>query len=268
MTEGINYGISEADYHAFSAVSKSKLWAFAKNPHKWLLTKDAPMSPTASMIWGSLVDCLVLQPHELSECFAVSSFPDFRTKDAQLWRDSQTVPIVTRAQVDEAKMAAELVANHHFARMMLDGAKTQVSAVASGTEGGTGEKFLGKCRLDIVPDKTGVYRDWLVDLKTTQSLSKLSNTIADFGYHVQAAWYLDMFNAASGEERTRWGFIFQESESPYEVAVVELDSDAIAKGREWYLVALEKWCHSHKYNMFPNPFDDEIRVIQLPKWAA
>lgn len=268
MIEGINRNIPEAAYHAFPAVSKSKLWAFAKNPHKWHATKDVPMSPTASMTWGSLVDCLILQPHELSACFAVSSFADFRTKEAQAWRDSQTVPVVTLAQVAEAKRAAEVVTNHHFARMMLDGAQTQVSAVVSGIEDGTGERFLGKCRIDIVPDRAGAYGEWLVDLKTTASLSKLSNTIADFGYHAQAAWYLDMWNAASGEDRTRWGFVFQESEAPYEVAVVELDQDAISRGREWYLAALEKWCRSHKYNSYPNPFDDEIRVVGIPKWAA
>ncbi len=267
MIEGINKGISEADYHAFPAVSKSKLWAFSKNPHKWSLTKDIPMAPTAAMNWGSLVDCLILQPHELSQCFAVSSFPDFRSKEAQSWKAAQTVPVVSLADVAEAKEAADVVRQHHFARIMLDGAETQVSAVFGGIEQGTGEKFLGKCRLDIVPAASGAFSDWLVDLKTTQSLAKIEKTIAEFAYHAQAAWYLDMFNAASGENRTRWGFIFQESEAPYEVAVVELDQESIAAGRQWYLHALEQWCHSHKYNSFPNPFDDEIRVVGIPNWA-
>lgn len=268
MTEGLNFNVSEADYHAFPAVSKSTLWKFAKNPHKWFLTKDEPTPPTASMGWGSLVDCCLLQPQELSQCFAVSSFPDFRTKEAQAWRDSQTVPIVTLAQVAEAKKAAELIRSHHFAGAMLEGAQTQVSALVEGIEDQTGERFKGKCRIDIVPDASGAFGDWLVDLKTTQSLSKLGATIADFGYHAQAAWYLDMFNAASGETRNRWGFIFQESEAPYEIAVVELDPESIAKGREWYLAALAKWCHSQKTGHFPNPWDDEIRVVSLPKWAV
>lgn len=267
MTEGINVNVPEVAYHAFSAVSKSTLWKFAKNPHKWLLTKDEAMAPTASMNWGSLVDCCLLQPQELSQRFAVSSFPDFRTKEAQAWRDSQTVPIVTLAQVAEAKKAADLIRAHHFAGAILDGATAQVSALVEGVEEKTGERFKGKCRIDIVPDAAGAFGDWLVDLKTTQSISKLPATIAEFGYHAQAAWYLDMFNAASGENRTRWGFVFQESEAPYEIAVIELDADSIAKGREWYLAALEKWCQSHKTGNFPNPFDDEIRVISIPKWA-
>lgn len=268
MIPGLNPNISEAAYHAFPAVSKSTLWKFAKNPSKWRKTKDKPVKPTAAMTWGSLVDCLILQPHELSECFAVSSFHDFRTNAAKEWRDAQTVPVVQLEDVAEAKLAAEAVRSHHFAGEFLEGAACQISAVAEGDEEKTGERFLGKCRVDIAPAANGPRGEWLCDLKTTQSLDKIPSTIAEFGYHVQAAWYLDMWHGASGEERTRWAFIFQESESPYEVAVVELDPDDIAKGREWYLRALEKWCHSHKTGHFPSPWDDEIRVVSLPKWAA
>ena len=267
MKPGLNLNVSEAAYHAFPAVSKSTLWKFAKNPAKWFKTRHEKLEPTASMVWGSLVDCLVLQPHELAECFAVSSFADFRTKEAQAWRDSQTVPVITLAQVEEAKKAAELIRAHHFAGAMLDGSTCQVSALSEGLDPETGERFTGKCRVDIVPGASGAFGDWLIDLKTTQSIAKLPSTIADFGYHVQAAWYLDMFNAASGEDRTRWGFIFQESEAPYEIAVVELDPEDIAAGRKWYLRALSQWCQSHKTGNFPSPWDDEIKVVSLPGWA-
>ena len=163
MSPGINRNISEADYHAFSAVSKSKLWAFAKNPHKWALTKNIPMTPTASMTWGSLVDCLILQPHELSACFTVSSFADFRTNEAQPWRDSQTTPVSTLAQVAEARKSADAVRAHLFARMMLAGSETQITALADGIDPETGAKFICKCRLDIVPDREGAFGEWLVD---------------------------------------------------------------------------------------------------------
>lgn len=267
MKPGINHGISEADYHGFSAVSKSQLWAFAKNPHKWAALRGQERASTPAMDWGSLVDCLILQPGELSKCFAVSPHAEFRTDVAKAWKAAQTGTVIKAAELAEAEKAAAIVREHHFARMMLDGAMTQVSAVASGKESGTGERFLGKCRMDIVPSLSGPFGDWLVDLKTTSSLSNLERTISDFGYHVQAAWYLDMWNAASGQDRKRWGFVFQESDAPYEIAVVELDQDAIARGREWYLNALEAWCLCHKTNNFPSPFDDEIRVISLPKWA-
>ena len=96
MTPGINLNVPEADYHAFPALSKSVLWKFAKNPHKWHATKDAPFAPTASMAWGSLVDCLILDRGSFGDRFAGSPFPDFRTKEAMAWRDAETREIVAR----------------------------------------------------------------------------------------------------------------------------------------------------------------------------
>lgn len=261
MKLGINHNVSEASYHAFPAVSKSTLWSFAKNPSKWVKTKDIARKPTDSMVWGSLVDCLLLQPAELDKSFAVSPYPSFRSKEAQAWRDAQTLPIIDDKMISNATNAADLIRNHHFAGEFLAGSKAQVSILLEGKEAQTGERFKSKCRLDFVPDIGGPRSEWLGDLKTTNDLSKLEWTIRDFGYHVQAAWYLDHYNAATGEGRTRWAFIFQESEAPYEIAVVELSEEAIEKGREWYNAALAKWCHSHASGHFPNPWDDEIKIV-------
>src|SRR5690606_41376800 len=93
MKLGINYNVSEADYHAFPAVSTSTLFAFAPNPRRWHLTKDLPRNPTDSMAWGSLVDCLLLQPAELERRFAVSPYQSDSTKEAEAGRDPQTLPI-------------------------------------------------------------------------------------------------------------------------------------------------------------------------------
>jgi|AntAceMinimDraft_11_1070367.scaffolds.fasta_scaffold01642_12 hypothetical protein len=260
MNIGINRNISELEYHAFPAISKSTLWKFAKNPAKWHKTREIPFVQTDAMIWGSLVDCLILQPHELAKCFSVSPFSDFRTKDAQTWRKSQLNPVITSETLNEASKAAELVKGHHFAGALLDGADTQVSCVGPLKSIG-----VGKCRLDLVPQ--GEFADTLVDLKTTNSLDKMPSTIADFGYHVQAAWYLDLYNLCTSEKRDRWKLIFQESSAPYEIAVVELDRADIAIGRAWYLTALEQWRHSIETGHYPSPWDDEVKIIGLPYWA-
>ena len=260
MNIGINRNISELEYHAFSAISKSTLWKFAKNPAKWHKTRYEKFKPTREMTWGSLVDCQILQQHEIYNSFILSPYRDFKTKDAQIWRDAQVSEIVKQSDIDESVIAAELVKNHHFAGALLDGADTQVSCVIPINSGG-----LGKCRLDIVPQ--GEFADSLVDLKTTNSLDKMPSTIADFGYHVQAAWYLDLYNLCTGEKRERWKFIFQESSAPYEIAVVELDPADIAIGRAWYLTALEQWNHSVETGHYPSPWDDEVKIIGLPYWA-
>ena len=267
MNPGINHNVPEDEYHAFRAVSKSTLWSFAKNPSKWKKLEDAGIrrEPTPAMQWGSLVDAMLLQPEEVERSFAVSPYDDFRTKDAKAWRDAETRTVITQSTFDSAKAAADSVLSNPIAGDVLSGAETQVSVLVEGDETQTGERFLAKSRIDIVPGEP--FASWVFDLKTTQSLSDMDRTIANFGYHVQAAWYLDMYNAAAGEARSPWGFVFVESEFPYETAVVELDPLAIERGREWYLGALAKWCKCHRDGKFPSPFDGEIPVISLPKWA-
>jgi hypothetical protein len=81
MKPGINQNISEADYHAFEAVSKSTLWKFAKNPAKWHRERGHAFEQTPAMVWGSLVDATLLQPEEIDKCFAVSPYAEFRSAE-------------------------------------------------------------------------------------------------------------------------------------------------------------------------------------------
>jgi hypothetical protein len=63
----------------------------------------------------------------------------------------------------------------------------------------------------------------LYDFKTTTDASPegVVKAVAAYGYDVQAAFYLDTWRAATGEDR-RFRFVFVEKEPPFEVAVVEL----------------------------------------------
>lgn len=273
MKPGINRNVTEAEYHAFEAVSKSRLWKFAKNPRKWLATKDKPFKPTLDMAWGSLVDCLVLQPDELGECFAISPYDDFRSKEAREWRDAETREIITDATLEAAREAAEVIEAHDIAADILFESATQLSCLAEAEM--EGYAFKSKCRIDILPG--GEYSDCIVDLKTTASLDWIGKTAADFGYHVQAAFYLDLYNACEqdratneGERpqlRSRWLHIWQEREAPYEIAVTEMDPDDIAKGRAWYMDALALWCRCHRDGRFPSPWDGGIKTLRMPAWT-
>jgi hypothetical protein len=74
----------------------------------------------------------------------------------------------------------------------------------------------------------------LYDFKTTTDASPEGavKAVVNYGYDVQAAFYLDAWRAATGENR-RFRFVLVEKEAPFEVAVVELyDHDAmVAAGK-------------------------------------
>jgi hypothetical protein len=66
-------------------------------------------------------------------------------------------------------------------------------------------------------------RQPLYDLKSTTDASPetLAKTIASYGYDLQAAHYLAVWKAATGEDR-KFRFIFVEKAAPYGVSVAEL----------------------------------------------
>lgn len=263
---GIHYGVSEADYHAVGhaqgVVSKSLLWKFAANPFVWKY--GPPQKVTEAMDWGSLVDCLALNPERLDEDFVVSPYDEIRTNEAKAWRASQTKTVIKQAEMARAILAACGIVNNPFASDFLNGADTQVSIVCDGVDVETARPFRAKCRLDIVPRNS----DWLVDLKTTgKDLSKIPSIIDDFGYHVQAAFYLDLYNLVTGEHRDRWAFIFQSDTEPFEVAVAELDPKDIEAGRAWYQNALALWCRCERDQNWPSPWEDGIKMVSRPAWA-
>jgi hypothetical protein len=71
----------------------------------------------------------------------------------------------------------------------------------------------------------------MYDLKTTQDASvAFEDSILKYGYHRQAAWYLDAANAA-GLGLKEFVLIAVEKDAPFGVQTFALDDSLIAKGR-------------------------------------
>jgi hypothetical protein len=238
----IEYNLGKAYYmrsanprNLSAPVSKSLLWEFNQSPYKWRHGVEKEM--TKAMELGTLIHAAILEPNSpLDEIAAVSPYSDFRTKAAQEWRDDARAMgkmIATDADI-RAASGCEAVFSEDYAQRFAGGYKSEVAVFA--TIGATEIKGM----IDLVPDNL----DLLVDLKTTVkigSLRSITNTIVDRGYHWQAALYLDLWNAATGENRTRFVDCFIETDAPHETAWVEISPELITEGRIGYMNALAKW---------------------------
>lgn len=253
------------EYHAETAtplrldgpVSKSLLWDFHQSPYKWRWGKHERTS-SAAMDLGSLVHALCFTPKSIPEDFAISEFDSFRTKAAQEWRDAQVGKIVvTQETVDKASEMMECIMTSE--ELFFLGEKDyEVAAYA--LIGGT----LVKGMIDIAPRNGNI----LADLKTTSSITSLdalTRLIVNRGYHWQAALYLDLWNAATGESRDEFQFLFIETEAPYETAWVRLSPELINAGRTGYMNAIALWQNCLAKNIWPRTIDG-VATIELPKW--
>ena len=122
---------------------------------------------------------------------------------------------------------------------------------------------LMKCRLDKYNEPNNI----AVDLKTAidASYSGFARAVAEFGYHVQHAMYMDIFRQL-GEPLNGFLFIAQEKQPPYAPAIYELPKRAVEMGMDLYRRHLETYAKCHKANEWPG-YPQEIRSLELPGWA-
>ena len=272
-------------------VSKSMLWKFARNPRRY--RDSPPMTITDAMRWGSLVDCMALTPDRFDSAYVMKPDtylgPESARKDSPMiekpWNaNSNTckewlanvprgVEVISAWDKAEGIKAATTLFDRKEFREMMMGAQTQVGMrmdLGQSVHGHEGLVIRSKSLMDIVPSRDGKWGSALVDLKTTGKLDdmeQVEKSIYSMGYHGQAALYLDKFNALTGENRNEFFFVFQLSEAPYEVAIVQLSDDAILAGRKWYREATHKWGKVVLTGEWESPWDG-IQVANLPRWAA
>jgi len=241
-------------------VSKSMLFDFAKSPWGWKNSKAKESTP--AMALGSLVHCLALTPKKWQEDYAISEFDSYRTKAAQEWRDdmiAKGITPITNEQYEQASIIADSVmGDDDLQPYLVAGYDTEVAMYSES------DAINVRGMVDIAP-KSG---DCLIDLKTISSITSeanLVNVVLNRGYHWQAAMYLDLWNAITGENRYRFILAFVESSAPYETAIVDI-SEFIELGRDGYTKAISLWKKCVSEDTWTKTISGNTK-LKLPHWA-
>lgn len=129
---------------------------------------------------------------------------------------------------------------------------------------------LCKARLD----QWGVYDGgWAInDGKTCgqeggASPAGFGRVIADFYYHLQAAFYCDGLSIAlGGEVVENFGFLAQETTAPFVSGVYKLHQEDITLGRNTYRSCLTTYITCKKAGVWPGYIDGSVETIHVPRW--
>jgi hypothetical protein len=152
---------------------------------------------------GEAVHKAILEPDlfegdSVLEYFAFSPTKGLDTKAADEARLADpTRPLVTQEILDKARYLRDAVYCHRFAAKILSGpSERELSGFAWDEE----NQVMRKIRVDFLP---GGQSNFLVDLKTSMSVDKwkFRKTIRQFGYGLQAHWYLSTHNMIRNERR-------------------------------------------------------------------
>lgn len=120
-----------------------------------------------------------------------------------------------------------------------------------------------KCLIDYVAKLDSEFPKSLGDLKSARSGldHHWKRHVWRYGYHIQAAFNLDMYCAATGEDRSEWHWVGQENYPPYEPFRKLCSQDLLDRGRRSYLRALAKYARCLKSGKWGG-YDDNADAIQ------
>jgi len=263
--------MDNTSYHAHQAISKSHLDQIARSPlHYWaryLDPKRVAPEPSAAMRLGTALHTHVLELSRWDEETAVAPACDRRTKAGKdafaSFEASATGKTVITADDAEVVMAMGRSVMRHPGAAMLLGMAGKAETTHMWMD--PIYRLECKCRPDWLTDDGSI----MVDLKTTRDASPraFKRSIADYRYHVQAGWYLDGVEQATGKRPDQFIFICVESTAPYACAVYAADAELIERGHEQAMQDLGKLATCKAADSWPS-YSDQIETISLPGWMT
>lgn len=202
---------------------------------------------------------------------------EIRHIDSDSWRDKDA-----RQERDEAYADGLIPLKNddwHLARAMYDAVMNHPIAGAIFRQAGRPELSLFwhphssddlwcRGRVDWLLDR-GKGSTFNVDLKTVNDIGQKAweRSIADHGYHIQAAHYEDGIRTLGIAKTVSTIWVAVSKRPPHFVAVHQLDSDGLQIGRDLRDRAIDIWAKCRDENRWPGPADEEIITDQLPIYA-
>lgn len=280
-------------------ISPSALKEFGRCPSRWLAGYNPPDSDAKA--WGNLLDTRLLTPQLFEQQYAITPAtyteevlrcptcgsisdaascrkckanrePFQETKDwspntsyCRDWRQQQQVAgreVVSLDSISDCDAAIERLRADETIASYLDASQRQAMVVAT-WEDESGVAVPVRCLIDLVPHPDSEFRRSLGDLKTSRTAAAIpfSRHVYEYGYHIQAAFDLDLYVAATGEDRGDWCLLVQESFAPWQTGKRLLSQDFIELGRVEYRRLLRLYARCLKSGVWPG-YDDNDEAIQ------
>jgi hypothetical protein len=179
---------------------------------------------------------------------------------------------------NQAREAAGVMMRNPLAAAFIRASHYQTHVVGEWLDEATKLVIPCQCLIDLEPHEEWAAQS-LGDLKTTRHgyNAFFAEDVRSLGYHVQAAFDLDMYNAATGQHRDRWALITSDNTHPWAPGTKFLSEAGIDEaaegpgfidvGRVIYRAMLAEYCHSlttdrwREYDegwteIRPNPYKD------------
>lgn len=268
------YQLDAATYHADPVAGGSLSSSGARKllppscPARFRYELDHPPAPREHFNLGHAAHRLVL-----------GDGPELVVVDADSWRTKAARQ--ARDEAHAAGLVPLLAGDYDVVQAMADAIRAHpVAGRLFAPDAGTPEQALiwqdgpsgiwRRALLDWLPTPTPGRRTILLDYKTAASgdPDTLARAVHTYGYHQQAAWYLDGARSLGlADDEAAFLFVCQEKAPPYLVTIAELDITALRIGDLINRRALNVYAACVEADRWPGYAGDEIAHLSLPPWA-
>jgi hypothetical protein len=264
---GVYPDMSAEQYHADPALSSSGARTITKkSPAHFHYERMNGRPPKPEFDIGHAAHKLALGA---GSDIVIVEAKDWRTKEAQKARDAAhdagKTPLLPKAYAEVEAMAAVLKV-HPATQALFGGNGGRPEQSLFWVDRPTG--IMRRARLDWFPVRTA-QRMVIPDYKTAVSAhpDAFSRVVETYGYHQQAAWYLDAVQALglAGADAA-FVFVVQEKTPPYVVSVFQPTLITIEIGRRLNREAIETYRDCTESGRWPG-YSDEVEPVSLPPWA-
>lgn len=257
---GIYEGISNADYHASEGVSNSTLKlvvektpAHAASPKKWESTRAQEI--------GTAIHCAILEPDRFDAEYRIVECDDRRSALYKAaCKGYSPEQVLTKAEADNVKgMRKSAYANGAARKALTLPGRNELSVYAKDPVTG----IMVKCRFDKKPDEP-----FGLDVKKTQDarLDHCERALTNYLYHMQAAFYIDVWGWAAGEKLDAFKLLWIEEKAPHACKLRRVNEVALEEGRRLYRTALNIYADCVASGDW-FAYGDEEEEMGLTPWA-
>ena len=260
-------------YHADTEwLTAGRLKEFARSPRRYKAAIDGELKtdPTPAMLLGSMIHAAILEPDTFSDHYVPREKVDGRTKKGKEYNakwekdNAGKLPVTRNEEELLAKLQSSLQA-HELSQALLGGDGLN-EHVLQWTDEATGVKCKARPDRVLLANGNGL-TSACIDLKTTADASpkQFSKTLSGLGYWRSAVHYLSGLRHC-GIPADAYYFLCVETSPPYEVAVYEMDRDALERAETRYRIELQEFSECQQIGDWPSLTTDDAIALSLPPW--
>lgn len=261
---GLIDGLDEAEYHRHPALSSSgaKKLLPPSCPALYRHERDNPPASTTAFDIGHAAHAAILGVGAEVAVVDADNWMSKAAKEARAkaYEDGLT-PLLAKEKAAVDAMTAAVRSHPDAARLLEDGKPERSLFWTDWTTG-----VQRRARLDwltLHDDGTAT----IADLKTAACAEpgKYAKAVADYGYALSAAWYIDAVQALGLAEQVRFVHIVVEKTAPHLVGVYELGEEWLTIGRQQVAQALTTFAACEAADVWPS-YCTGVELLRPPSW--